>query len=75
MSTSSSKQTQWMHDHDLVRPGIYLPRELWDKFERAIALENFHRAEDGKAPVSRTAVIQAFIDKWSERRLVPDESG
>ena len=75
MSTSGSKQTQWMHDHDLVRPGIYIPRELWKQFERAIALENFRRAKDGKLSVSRTAVIQAFIEKWSERRLVSDESG
>jgi len=69
MSTSSSKQTQWMHEHDLVRPGLYLTRDLWDKFERAVTVENYHRTEDDKLPVSRTAVIQAFIDRWSEKRL------
>ena len=75
MSTSSSKQTQWMHRHDLIRPGIYIPREVWARFERAVQVENFHRAEDGKPPVSRTTVFEAFIEKWSERRLVSDESG
>lgn len=69
MLTSSSKQTQWMHDHDLVRPGIYLPRELWDKFERAVAIENFQRAEDAKPPVSRTIVVAEFVRKWTKKKL------
>ncbi|MFC1542926.1 hypothetical protein ACFL4K_00105 [Candidatus Neomarinimicrobiota bacterium] len=62
-------QTRWMNKNNLIRPGIYIPRESWEIFERALQLENFHRAKDGKPPVSRTDVIQAFIEKWSEKRL------
>lgn len=66
---SNSKQTQWMHEHDLVRPGIYLPRELWNQFERAVAVENYHRAKDALPPVSRTIVVAEFVRKWSEKKL------
>ena len=62
-------QTKWLKKNNLIRPCIYLPRESWQRFEMALQVENFHRAEDGKPPVSRTDVIQAFIEKWSERRL------
>ena len=72
MSTSSSKQTQWLHRHDLVRPGIYLSRTLWNKFERAVTIDNYHRANNGKRPVSRTDVVTALIEKWSEMRQAPD---
>jgi len=35
----------------------------------ALQVENFHRAEDGKPPVSRTDIIRAFIMQWSVKRL------
>ena len=64
-------QTRWLNKNNLIRPGVYIPRESWEKFERALQVENFRRAEDGKPPVSRTDIIQAFIEKWSEKRLDP----
>ena len=69
MSENVSQQTRYLHKNDLVRPGVYISRESWEKFERALQIENFQRGEDGKPPVSRTDIIQAFIEKWSERRL------
>ncbi len=35
----------------------------------ALQVENYRRAEDGKPPVCRTDIIQAFIEQWSEKRL------
>ena len=64
-------QTRWLNKNNLIRPGIYIPRESWQRFEMALQVENFHRAEDEKPPISRTDVIQAFIEKWSEKRLDP----
>ncbi len=66
-----TSQTRWLKKNNLIRPGIYIPRESWQRFEMALQVENFRRAEDGKAPVSRTDIIQAFIEQWSERRLDP----
>lgn len=71
ISENPSQQTRWLHKNNLIRPGIYIFRESWEKFERALQFENFHRAEDGKPPVGRTDIIQAFVEKWSERRLDP----
>ena len=68
----SSQKTRHLHEHNKVHPGIYLSRESWQRFEMALQIENFRRAEDNKPPVSRTAVIQAIVVKWSERRLEPD---
>ncbi len=65
----STTQTKWLRKNNLIRPGVYIPRESWQRFEMALQVENFRRAEDGKAPVSRTDIIQAFIKKWSEKRL------
>jgi len=65
----------WNAKDDLglsIPAGIYIPREFWQRFEMALQVENFRRAEDGKAPVSRTDIIQAFIEQWSERRLDPE---
>lgn len=64
-----SSQTKWLAKNNLVRPGVYIPRESWKRFEMALQVENFHRAEDGKPPVSRTDIIQTFIEKWSEKRF------
>lgn len=68
---SGTSQTKWLKKNNLIRPGVYIPRESWQRFEMALQVENFRRAEDGKAPVSRTDIIQAFIEQWSERRLDP----
>ncbi len=70
-----SPQTRWLHRNDLIRPGVYITRESWQRFEMALQIENFQWAEDGKPPVSRTDIIQAFVEKWSERRLDADYSG
>ncbi len=66
-----TSQTKWLRKNNLIRPGVYIPRESWQRFEMALQVENYRRAEDGKPPISRTDVIQAFIDKWSEKRLDP----
>ncbi len=64
-------QTKWLKRNNLIQPGIYLTRESWQRFEMALQVENFRRAEDGKVPVSRTDIIQAFIEQWSMKRLDP----
>ncbi len=64
-----TSQTRWLKKNNLIRPGVYITRESWEKFERALQVENYRRAEDSKPPVSRTDVIQAFILKWSGKRL------
>lgn len=69
MSENPSQQTRYLHENELIRSGIYVRRESCEKFERALQMKNCQRAEDGKQSVSRTTVIQAFIEKWSERRL------
>jgi len=33
---TATAQTRWMKKNDLIRPGIYIPRESWEKFERAL---------------------------------------
>ena len=53
-------QTKWLNKNNLIRPGVYIPRESWEKFGMALQIENFHRAENGKPPVSRTDIIRAF---------------
>ena len=70
-----SQQTRYLHKNDLVRPGVYISRESWERFEMALQIENFRRAEDNKPPVSRTDIIQAFVEKWSEKRLGADYAG
>jgi len=67
-------QTRWLNKNNLLRPGIYVTRESWQRFEMALQVENFRRAEDGKPSVSRTDVIQAFVEQWSKRRLDLDYS-
>lgn len=64
-----TSQTKWLNKNNLIRPGIYIPRESWQRFEMALQVENFRRAEDGKPPVSRTDILRAFILQWSEKRL------
>jgi len=64
-----TSQTKWLKKNNLIRPGIYIPRESWKRFEMALQVENFRRAEDGKPPISRTDIIRAFIEQWSERSL------
>ncbi len=66
---SGTSQTKWLKKNNLIRPGIYIPRESWQRFEMALQVENFRRAEDGKPPVSRTDILRAFILQWSEKRL------
>ena len=68
-NATKSTQTRWLNKNNLIRPGIYITRESWQRFEMALLVENYHRAEDGKAPITRTALIQAFVDGWSEKRL------
>lgn len=64
-----TSQTKWLKKNNLIRPGIYIPRESWQRFEMALQVENFRRTEDGKPPVSRTDILRAFILQWSEKRL------
>ena len=62
-------QTPWLTKNNLIRPGVYLPREEWERFEQALAIENYLRAQDGLTPVSRTNIISEFIRKWSAKKL------
>ena len=62
-------QTRWMHRHGLIRPGIHIPEEVWERFGQAVTLESYQRAQDGLPSVSRTSVLTEFMRKWSERKL------
>ena len=69
VSPTESTQTRWLNKNGLIRPGVYVTRESWRRLERALQVENFHRAEAGKEPITRTNLFQSFITAWSDKRL------
>ena len=64
-----NKLSQWLRKNDLIRPGIYIAREDWERCKRAVAIVNYQRAKDGEPPISRTDVIGNFIRQWSEKKF------
>ncbi len=68
-SPTESTQTRWLTKNNLVRPGIYIPREVWERFEQAVAVKNYERAKEGKRPLSRTSAIAILMEMWSTKML------
>ena len=66
---TARKQSDWLRKNNLIRPGIYVPKEDWERFERAIAIVNYKRAKDDEPPLSRTDVIAGFIRQWSDKKI------
>ena len=69
VSPTESTQTRWLNKNNLVRPGIYISREVWERFEQAVVIKNYERAQEGLSPISRTAVVTDFMQKWSAKML------
>ena len=38
-----TSQTKWLKKNNLIRLGIYIPRESWQRFEMAFQVENIRR--------------------------------
>ena len=66
---TARKQSDWLRKNNLIRPGIYVPKEDWERFERAVAIVNYERAKDSQSPLSRTDVISGFIRQWADKKI------
>ena len=64
-----NKQTRRLNKNGLIRPGIYVPRKVWERFEQAVAVVNYERAKDGESLLSRTDVIAGFMRQWADKKI------
>ena len=62
--------TQYLHDRDLIRPGIAITRKSWEAFQRAVdSVNGQYYASVGRRRVSRNSVVQHLIIEWTVRKL------